>query len=120
MARDRRGHRRHFKGEKAAVKNMGNFQGQPPKTIKREGITRQPYRKRVAKDLPLTERHLAILQMVDTDHEHPTKPTEIAEVLGLPATGVQSSLYALQDRGLVERVPFKGWVKKEAPARGGR
>jgi len=113
--RDRKGHRRH-PGEKMAVRNIANFQGaQSPKTIKRQGITRQPNRQRTAQDKPLTERHLAILRVLDTDWDDPMRPGEIAEVLGLTREGVNSSLYAIQDRGLVERIPGKGWVKKQTP-----
>jgi DNA-binding MarR family transcriptional regulator len=83
---------------------------EPRKMIKREGIKPRSYQGRtVNESTPLTERHKRILRMVDI--EDPIKPGEIAEVLGLKRDGVVSSLYALQDRGLVERVPFKGWRK---------
>ena len=72
------------------------------------GIERQPDRKRVAAELPLAERHEAILAQVGYE---PTRAAVIAETLGLKQTGVNSSLYVLQDRGLVRRIQYKGWVR---------
>lgn len=81
---------------------------QKPRT-KRPGIQRQTYRTRIAQDLPLTERHDAILALVNPDA--PTSPRVIADALDLPVAGVTSSLYALQDRGLVTRIQYKGWTR---------
>lgn len=84
---------------------------QPPvqgKKIKRTGIVRAEGRKKP----PLPEmkpRHHAILRMVDI--EDPISAREIGEVLGLTLSGTNSSLYALERRGLVHRVHGKGWVK---------
>ena len=81
--------------------------GAPP--VKRMGIERQPDRERAAPDRPLSARHAAILELVG---EEPTSAKVIAEALGLPRAGVDSSLYSLQTRGLVMRVPGrKGWVR---------
>jgi predicted Rossmann fold nucleotide-binding protein DprA/Smf involved in DNA uptake len=76
--------------------------------VKRMGIDRQPERQRIASELPITERHEAILEQVGTE---PTSSRTIAETLGLSRSGVNSSLYALQDRGLVQRIQYKGWVR---------
>jgi DNA-binding transcriptional ArsR family regulator len=113
--RDRKGHRRHWE-KGGRLRYPGDDPGEPRKKIVRQGIQRQPNRQRIAQDLPLTERHETILRVVDI--VEPIKAAEIADALGLPASGVQSTLYALQDRGLVERIPYKGWVKK-APAGAG-
>lgn len=78
------------------------------KTVKHVGIDRQPDRTRIAQDLPLAERHEAILAQVGAE---PTSAQTIAKALELKPSGVTSSLYALQDRGLVSRVQYKGWIR---------
>ena len=78
------------------------------KVVTRQGIRRSP-RARTAQDRPLSERHMAILKVVDI--VDPIRVGEIADVLQMNPKGVNSSLYALQDRGLVSRVPYKGWVR---------
>jgi predicted HTH transcriptional regulator len=103
IGRDAYGHHRHVGTQKRV--NTSPFVGQKKERL---GIERQP-RERIAKDLPLSERHEAVLRMVDV--EDPIRATEIGEVLGITRSGVNSSLYALQDRGLVQRVPYRGWVK---------
>ena len=82
------------------------FQGKEP-VKKHVGIERLPDRK-PPPEKPLTDRHLAILSMVD---EEPIAQREIADALHLNPQTVNSGLYALARRGLVERVPYKGWVK---------
>ena len=85
-----------------------NTESKPP--IKHQGIERVP-RARKAPDLPLSDRHKAVLKQVT---EEPVRPTVIANHLGLTRSGVVSTLYALADRGLVERVHSTGW-KRTAP-----
>jgi hypothetical protein len=76
------------------------------------GIERQPDRRRTAQDLPVSARHETILQAMGTIR--PVSPREIALAVGLPRGGVNSSLYALQDRGLCTRIPYKGWIRTGA------
>jgi len=59
---------------------------------------------------PLNTRHEAILSLLGT--RKPTRPPDIAAALQLPSSGITASLYALQGRGLVERVPYEGWIRK--------
>jgi predicted Rossmann fold nucleotide-binding protein DprA/Smf involved in DNA uptake len=74
---------------------------------KRMGIERQP-QERANPDRPLTERHAVILGLVGSE---PTKALSIATAIGISRASVDSGLYSLQTRGLVERVPYKGWVR---------
>ena len=77
------------------------------KPVVREGIERQPDRAKPERG-PLSERHATILELVGAE---PTKTLSIAKTLGLTRPSVDASLYALSARGLVERVPYKGWVR---------
>ena len=71
------------------------------------GIERQP-QARADPERPLSERHVAILELVRPE---PTSALDIAKALGLTRAGVDSSLYSLSTRGLVGKVPYKGWVR---------
>lgn len=108
---DRRGKRRQEWGGRG-VKRMGGFDTLPvAQTIKHNGITRQP-RERTAATLPLNERQELVLAEVGTEL---TRVSAIAKALELPQSGVASTLYALQDRGLVEHVLRKGWKRAVTP-----
>jgi len=86
----------------------------PRKTEKRTGIKRMP-RERTAATLPLSERHQRVLSLLGP---HPVRAALIASETGLKYNSTVSTLYALQDRGLVERVPERGW-KRNRPQGGG-
>jgi DNA-binding MarR family transcriptional regulator len=81
-----------------------------PSKIVHQGITRSP-RERVASELPLTEHQQRVLDAIDAGDpgDKPFSATKLAEAVGGSRPGVTSTLYVLQDRGLVERVPYKGW-----------
>lgn len=101
-APDDRGHRRH----KTRRLTTGGA-STSVRTIKvRDGIKRQPDRERRAQDLPTSERHERILAAMSGEL---TGASKLARQLDLSTAGLTSSLYALADRGLVERVPRKGW-----------
>lgn len=74
--------------------------------IVRKGIARRPSQ-RTASGLPLTEPQAQVLAVLDADLRSAAWIT--AEVGGRTQASVVSSLYALEDRGLAERVPYKGW-----------
>ena len=80
----------------------------PGKVVKRNGIKRDPNRQRTARELPLSGRHLDVLRLVS---DEPTAPRSIATELGITYGSVSSALYALQDRELVQRIPYTGWVR---------
>jgi predicted Rossmann fold nucleotide-binding protein DprA/Smf involved in DNA uptake len=75
------------------------------RTETRQGIKRLP-RDRVAGDLPLTEGQQAVYAAMG---ESVVSATALARAEGMSAAGVSSIMYRLADRGLVERVPGKGW-----------
>ena len=99
------GHHTHH-GQRVARTVVGYADGREP--VVHVGIERQPDRKRKAMELPLQERHELIFEQVGTE---PTKAAAIAKTLDMKPDGVNSSLYVLQDRGLVRRVQYKGWVR---------
>jgi predicted Rossmann fold nucleotide-binding protein DprA/Smf involved in DNA uptake len=78
---------------------------QPDPSPKHVGITRST-RKRVAKDLPTSQRHEQVLAAMGDEL---ISATALARELEMSKDGLTASLYALADRGLVERVPYKGW-----------
>ena len=82
------------------------WSGRPP--VKRTGIERMADRERADPDRPLSERHTTILELVATE---PTSAKVIADALGVSRASVDSGLYSLGTRGLVARVPYKGWVR---------
>jgi DNA-binding MarR family transcriptional regulator len=84
---------------------------EPVKKVKRQGIVRSP-RKRVAPKLPLSEHQQQVLdaiEAVDPGDDRPFSAAKLAEAIGGSKAGTTSTLYVLQDRGLVERIPYKGW-----------
>ena len=80
-------------------------------TETRQGIERKP-REGTAASLPPNERHLQVLAVLGPNF---VSMARIAADAGLPYAGTQSALYALQARGLAERLPNKGWKKVERP-----
>jgi predicted Rossmann fold nucleotide-binding protein DprA/Smf involved in DNA uptake len=74
-------------------------------TVTQQGIKRLP-RERQAADLPLTERQQAVY---DAMGDGLVSATALAREMSQPIGGVQSMMYRLADRGLVERIPRKGW-----------
>jgi len=95
--------------------NRHDDNGQPdtanyvPLRIVRTGIARRPT-PRTAADLPLTGAQQEVLDLLG--HEL-ISPRPIAEALGRSSAGVIASLFALADRGLIERVPYKGWRRTQ-------
>lgn len=77
----------------------------PRLTIRREGIKRNP-RERTAASLPLTAAQQSVLALLTGE---PQRAAALAPPLNRTCSGVTSTLYALADRGLAERVPSKGW-----------
>jgi DNA-binding transcriptional ArsR family regulator len=73
---------------------------------KRVGIDRKP-RDRTAPDLPITEHHERVLEAMAPGEV--ISASKLAGALEEKKTSVSSALYVLADRGLVERVPYKGW-----------
>lgn len=74
------------------------------------GIRKMDGRGRVAGSLPMTDRHRQVLNAMDPA---PTRAVVLAERLGLTSASVTATLYALQDRDLVERIPYTGWRRKD-------
>lgn len=77
-----------------------------------ESIGRSP-RERTAASRPLTEPQAQVLALLTRE---PTPVSHLSLRLDRPYHGVNSTLYALQDRGLVERVPRVGWRLTEESA----
>lgn len=103
MTRDRRGHRRKGAIWAQATSHPGPIEPRPEDRVQRQGITPNP-RDRLAPGLPLTDAQLHVLAVVETE---PIGASELARRAGL--VQVTSMLYSLADRGLVERVPRRGW-----------
>ena len=80
-----------------------------PLRIVRLGITRRATT-RTAADLPLTGAQREVLDLLGQDL---MSPGPIAQALGRSSAGVTASLFALADRGLIERVPYKGWRRTQ-------
>ena len=80
-----------------------------PLRIVRLGITRRPTT-RTAADLPLTGAQREVLDLRGQDL---MSPGPIAQTLGRSSAGVTASLFALADRGLIERIPYKGWRRTQ-------
>jgi len=83
----------------------------PPRIV-RLGITRRPTI-RTAAELPLTGAQQEVLDLLGRDL---ISPGPIAKALGRSSAGVTASLFALADRGLIERVPYKGWRRAQPTA----
>lgn len=64
---------------------------------------RRPRRK--AQGMPPNDRALLVLEALGLE---PVGATKLAATVGLERSGVTS----LADRGLAERVPYKGWRRK--------
>jgi len=99
-------------------KRSRSMRSQPPispwpgrVTETRQGIARKP-REGTAASLPPTERHLQVLAVLGPNF---VSMARIASDAGMGYAATQSALYALQARGLVERLPNKGWKKVERP-----
>ena len=76
----------------------------PPKIVHR-GITRSP-RDRTAGALPITVAQAQVLAVLS---DQPQGATALARACGRTPAGVTSSLYALADRNLAEKVGRAGW-----------
>ena len=104
---DAQGHHSHSYRQ-SRTQGISPFATKPPEV--RVGIERRGVGRAKPPPKPLSDTHLAILKMVDI--EDPISAREIAEVLGMKANSVNSGLYVLQSRGLVQRsLHRKGWVK---------
>jgi predicted Rossmann fold nucleotide-binding protein DprA/Smf involved in DNA uptake len=101
---DARGHHRHVLKQ---TRVTGPTWNAGKESVKHVGIDRKP-RERKAAELPLKERHEAILELVG---DEPISAPAIARALDMKPSGVTSGLYALQDRGLVSRILYKGWIR---------
>ena len=99
-----------YQGHASKMQRKARMPAPPPtvKMVKRTGIKRDPTRQRTAKNMDLSDRHLAVLRLVG---DEPTAPRSIATALGISRDSVGSALYALQDRELVQRIPWVGWVR---------
>lgn len=64
-------------------------------------------RQRIAPGLPISERHAEVLAEMTVGEI--VGASTLRHRLDLAHGSVVSALYALQDRGLVERVPYRGW-----------
>lgn len=102
MASDKQGHRRRNRFRVIPLAPIPGTGRQRPAV---EGIERQP-RARTAPALPPNERALELLAYLG---DEPIGATELARRAGMGKSGITATLYALADRGLAERVPFKGW-----------
>jgi DNA-binding MarR family transcriptional regulator len=76
----------------------------------REGINRQQNRTRPAATLAPTPRQVYILALMP---EEPIRLIDLARKIEISSSSISSSLYSLQTKGLVEKVPNKGWRKIE-------
>jgi len=99
-------HHRNSRHDDAGRPDTVNYS--PPRIV-RLGITRRPT-PRTAGDLPLTGPQQEVLDLLGRDL---TSPGPIAQALGRSSAGVIASLFALADRGLIERVPYKGWRRTQ-------
>jgi DprA winged helix domain len=72
--------------------------------IVHQGIKRVGERKRVQP--PLTERHQAVLALLDAT---PRGPTELGRRAGVTTSQVTSALHVLQARDLAQWAPGRGW-----------
>ena len=73
--------------------------------ILHKGIRRSP-RESVSASLPVSEPQAEVLAILTHELQ---RASDLAKALGLTGNSVTSRLYALQSRGLAERVPNKGW-----------
>lgn len=102
MSKGLLGHRR--RGHRAVAKTTG--ERDPRIKTVRKGIRRAP-RDRTAAALPLSDAQREVLEVLDAETRSVSWLT--AEIGGRTPPSVTASLYALADRGLAERVPYKGW-----------
>lgn len=104
MTHDRKGKRRQQWGG-SKIRTMGGYQAPPRRTERRDGIRRAP-RERTAASLPLTDFQAAVLAQVTPE---PISAAVVADLVRRSRSSVTSALYRLADRGLVERLPYRGW-----------
>ena len=67
------------------------------------GVQHHPRR---TPELPMSQQQQDVLALLTAELQ---QATALARIVGRPSSGVTASLYALQARGLAERVSYKGW-----------
>jgi len=107
--RTRRGGSPHHRNSRHDDGGQADTVNYLPLRIVRRGITRRATT-RTAADLPLTRARREVLDLVGQDL---MSPGPIAQALGRSSAGVTASLFALADRGLIERIPYKGWRRTQ-------
>lgn len=99
-------HRRH---RPPVTQTTGRHGPEPKLRYSHVGIRRQPNRKGTAASLELTERMRQVLAQLTDEPQH---ATAISKAIGfLTPPQVSTSLYAIQARGLAQRLGnHKGWI----------
>jgi len=70
-----------------------------------KGIQRSP-RESTAATLPVSAPQAEVLELLTDELQ---RASDLAKALGITGSSVTARLYALESRGLAERVPSKGW-----------
>jgi biotin operon repressor len=97
-------HHRHHRTELNSV-NPDTLPWRPLPRPTHRGIVRSP-RAKTAAMLPISAPQAEVLLLLTDELQ---SPGSVARQLDRSVSSVTSSLYALQERGLVEKVPYKGW-----------